>query len=164
MRAKIVVTGNLLLTSAAVLLAPMAHASSGYTVLANIPTGSSAVGVAVSPTGPNAGDAYVANYGSDTVSVLDPSGAVVQTITVGSGPSAVAISPVGATAGDVYVANDGSDSVSVIDPSGSVITTITFPAGTEPNFLTVSPVGPNAGDVYVNNWAHGAGDTVTRCQ
>jgi DNA-binding beta-propeller fold protein YncE len=34
--------------------------------------GGGVAGVAVSPTGPEAGDIYVANPGSDTVSVISP--------------------------------------------------------------------------------------------
>ncbi|GJO06765.1 hypothetical protein NJB18091_48440 [Mycobacterium marinum] len=71
--------------------------------------------MAVSPTGPEAGDIYVTNRGGDTVSVIDPTtNAVIDTISVGTNPIEVAVSPTGAEAGDVYVANKGDDTVSVI--------------------------------------------------
>jgi YVTN family beta-propeller protein len=40
-------------------------------------------GLAVSPTGANAGDVYVTNSGSNSVSVISPSNTVLTTITVG---------------------------------------------------------------------------------
>ena len=76
-----------------------------------ITVGTGPVGVAVSPTGPAAGDIYVTNAGSDSVSVINPATEqVIATIDVGHFPFGVAVSPV---TGDIYVANDGSDSVSV---------------------------------------------------
>ncbi len=52
---------------------------------------------------------YIANQGSNTVSVI--SGDPTVTIDVGMGPSALAVTPDGDF---VYVANSGSDTVSVI--------------------------------------------------
>jgi len=73
--------------------------------------------MAVSPTGPDAGDIYVTNENSGSVSVINPStDTVIDTITVGSTPDGVAVSPTGADAGDIYVANYGSGNVSVIEP------------------------------------------------
>ena len=73
-------------------------------------------GVAVAPSGPDAGDVYVIN-GSDTVSVINPStNTVVDTITVGTEPEGVAVAPAGPDAGDIYVTNYGSNTVSVIQP------------------------------------------------
>jgi YVTN family beta-propeller protein len=88
------------------------------TVVDTITVGSLPVGVAVSPTGPEAGDIYVANEGSGNVSVIDPTtNTVVDTITVGTNPFALAVSPTGPEAGDIYVANQlGGQSVSVIEP------------------------------------------------
>ena len=76
-------------------------------------TGSSPAGVVVSPGGTRV---YVANTGSNTVSVFnaDPSvtTAVISTVSVGSSPSALAISADGTR---LYVANTGSNTVSVIN-------------------------------------------------
>ncbi len=80
-------------------------------------TGSSPAGVVASPDGTRV---YVANTGSNTVSVFntatgqlidaDPNVAGNQSISVGSSPSALAISGT-----RLYVANTGSNTVSVID-------------------------------------------------
>ena len=73
--------------------------------------------MAVSPTGPDAGDIYVTNEGSGSVSVINPStDTVIATITVGDHPFGVAVSPTGADAGDIYVGNFISGNVSVIEP------------------------------------------------
>lgn len=75
---------------------------------AEIPVGVGPVGVAVAPDG---GHVYVANFGSNAVSVIDTAThTVVTTIPVGVGPFGVAV-----TARNVYVANSGSNTVSVID-------------------------------------------------
>jgi YVTN family beta-propeller protein len=56
-------------------------------VTATINVGGNPIGVAVSPTGPEAGDIYVANGASDTVSVINPAtNAVTSTINVGTEP------------------------------------------------------------------------------
>ena len=66
---------------------------------------------------------YVANCGSDTVSVIDPTtNAVIENITVGDGPSSI-----DTFRGAIYVANYGSDTVSVIDRStNEVVAGVTF--------------------------------------
>jgi YVTN family beta-propeller protein len=79
--------------------------------------------VAVSPTGPEAGDIYVANLGSGTVSVINPAtNTVVATLPVGSEPNLLAVSPAGPEAGDVYVPNAGSGTASVINPATNTVT------------------------------------------
>ena len=81
----------------------------------------------VAPAG--ARNAYVANNGDGTVSVLNLStGAPPRgLIPVESGPVDVAITPDGAFA---YVTNSGSDSVSVISTaSNSVVATISLAVG-----------------------------------
>ena len=72
--------------------------------------GSDPFGVAVS----QAGNVYVANLGSDTVSVINPATNTVTAITVGNGPDGVAASPTGPQTGDIYVTNDLSNTVTVI--------------------------------------------------
>ena len=79
--------------------------------LATIPVGATPFGVAVAPDG---GHVYVANLGSNTVSVIDANtGSVVRNpITFGLAPFGVAVAPDGS---HVYVANSNSNTVSIID-------------------------------------------------
>ncbi|WP_423795179.1 YncE family protein, partial [Mycobacterium tuberculosis] len=74
-------------------------------------------GVAVNP----GGNVYVTNFGSGTVSVINPATNTVtgSPITVGLDPTGVAVNPV---TGVVYVTNSLDDTVSVItgEPARSV--------------------------------------------
>jgi len=64
--------------------------------------------------------AYITNYGSNTVSVIDTSSnTVTATVTVGTGHYGVAVNPAGTR---VYVANVNSNTVSVIDTSSNTVT------------------------------------------
>ncbi|MGH3266621.1 MAG: hypothetical protein ACRDNS_32075, partial [Trebonia sp.] len=109
----------------------------------------------VSPTGPEAGEVYVSNETSGTVSVINPATiTVTATITVGSEPAGVAVSPTGPEAGEVYVSNETSGTVSVIDPATNTVT-VTTTVGSEPAGVAVSPTGPEAGEVYVSNETSG---------
>jgi YVTN family beta-propeller protein len=64
---------------------------------------------------------YVANYASNTVSVIDPStNIIVATVTGFSYPTGVAFNP---SNGDIYVANQGGG-VKVIGPSNTIIATV----------------------------------------
>jgi YVTN family beta-propeller protein len=82
--------------------------------------------------------AYVANLGSDDVTVIDTtSNAVVATIAVGSDPDAVAVSADGTR---VYVSNFLSNAVSVID-AGQQAVIATVRVGRGPVGLAVSPDG-----------------------
>jgi YVTN family beta-propeller protein len=66
--------------------------------------------VAFSPDGTRA---YVANFGDDTVSVINTATSTVsKTLTVGDGPVGVAVSPDGT---HLYVANSGDDTVRAIE-------------------------------------------------
>jgi len=93
---------------------------------------------------------YVANTGSNTVSVIDglPSSptnnTVISTITVGSTPIGIDLDK---TNNIIYTANQGSNTVSVINGStNSVITNI--PVGIAPSGVSVNP---NTKLVYVAN-------------
>ncbi len=88
---------------------------------------------------------YVANQGSNSVSVVNTgSGAVIAAIPVGSEPYGVTVVTLGSTK-YVYVANTGSNNVSVIDTtSNTVVSTITV--GVKPYY--VEHIGTN---VYVTN-------------
>jgi YVTN family beta-propeller protein len=82
------------------------------TVIATITVGSGPAGVAVSPTGPEAGDVFVTNDQGGTVSVINPANnTVIANLTVGAGPFGAAVSP---TTGDVVVTNETSSNVSVL--------------------------------------------------
>src|SRR5262249_45031946 len=73
--------------------------------------------------------AYVANLGSDTVSVIaTATNTVVATVPVGHFPRGVAITPDGTHA---YVANDGSNTVSVIATATNTVVA-TVPVGSTP--------------------------------
>ena len=100
--------------------------SGWHSQLSTITVGTNPTGVAYCPVD---GYVYVANYGSGTVSYINPSThEVVSTITVGINPFEVAYCPVD---GYVYVANSGSGTVSYINPSThEVVSTITV--GTTP--------------------------------
>ena len=81
---------------------------------------------------------YVANFGGNTVTVLDAANSTfVATVTVGTQPFSLALSPDGTR---VYVSNRASDTVSVIITStNTVVGSIT--AGTTPEGVAVSPDG-----------------------
>ncbi len=84
--------------------------------------GGNPAGVAVNPDGRHV---YVANYDSNTVSVIDrATNGVTATIPVGQKPQSVAVSPDGTRA---YVVNKLGGTVSVIDTATNSVTT-TIPA------------------------------------
>jgi len=88
---------------------------------------------------------YVANCGSNNVSVIDPNtNSVSTTVSVGICPRDIAVNLAGTR---IYVANYKSNNVSVIDTgSNSVVATITV--GSYPVGVTVNPSGTR---VYVAN-------------
>ena len=76
--------------------------------LGTIAVGTSPYGVAYSPSNDRI---YVANYGSNNVSVINPTNTVVAIIAVGNTPQGVAYSP---SNDRIYVANSGSNNVSIL--------------------------------------------------
>lgn len=85
--------------------------------------------------------AYVANEGSNSVSVIDVSTNVVtSTIPVGNVPVPIAITPDGSY---VYVGNEGDNTISVISVAmNEVIKTIEgLPIGDEPGGMAITPNG-----------------------
>jgi YVTN family beta-propeller protein/VCBS repeat-containing protein len=133
-----------------------------------LPPTSSTINTAVSAgTGPsgavvlNNNKAYVVNYGSNTVSVIDTAtNQVVKTIAVGSGPLSVTAVDT-AQRQRVYVSNSLSNTVSVIDPNtNAVIDTIavSIPPGVyeNPEWGTfeyqhqITEIAASANRLYVN--------------
>ena len=112
----------------------------------SINVGDFPIGVVINPSGTIA---YVTNYDSDSVSVINLTNNVVtNTIVVGDNPFGVVINPAG-TIG--YVTNALSDSVSVIDLINNVVTT-TIAVGNGPVNLAINPAGTFA---YVSNLGAG---------
>ncbi len=111
-----------------------------------INVGNSPQGVAITPSGAYA---YVTNYSSGTVSVIQTSNnTILATISVGSGPDGVAINAAGTYA---YVVNQGSGTVSVIQISNNTVVA-TVPVGSSPSGVAITPNGAYA---YVSNAASG---------
>src|SRR5260221_5236799 len=105
-----------------------------------INTGASPITATITATPVSAGFAYIANTGSNTVSVINTvTNTVVATIPVGLVPQAVAVSPNGHT---VYVTNNSPNNLFVIPGSVSVINTQT-------NTVIDSLIAPAASGVAV---------------
>jgi YVTN family beta-propeller protein len=105
-----------------------------------VPAGSGPNVVAVNPV---TNKVYVANQGSDNVTVIDGVTNATTTVTTGSIPIAIAANPV---TNKIYVANVGSNNVTVID--GATNETATVPAGTLPWAVAVNQV---TNQIYVPN-------------
>jgi len=89
--------------------------------------------------------AYIANMGSNTISVIDTTtNKVTTTLEVGTGPYGVGVSSDGKK---VYVANNDSNTVSVIDTTTNKVTA-TVPVGSKPYGIAVTPDGKK---LYVTN-------------
>lgn len=96
--------------------------------------------------------AYIANWGSANVSVLDTAtNTVVATIPVGTAPAGVAVNLLGTR---VYVTNDYDNTVSVIDTSTNAVVA-TIPVGTEPYGVAVNPAGTRVYVANNNSWGSG---------
>ena len=115
-------------------------------VIATISVGNSPLSIVVSPDNASA---YVVNYGSNSVSIIDTGTNMITTnITVGGLPVGSAITPDGKT---LLVTNSHDSTVSVISIStGSVVATINV--GPNPRGLGVTPDG---GEAYVGNCGDG---------
>lgn len=103
---------------------------------------------------------YVANEGSDTVSVIDAgSNTVIATIPVGDAPSGLAVSPDGSR---VYVASPGPDTVEVIDTATrAVVDTISMVPEDGVAHIAVSPDGAKVYVTYATSCGFSAIDTAT---
>ena len=87
--------------------------------------------------------AYVANYGSNDVTVIDGLTNTATTIPAGTNPYAVAVDPI---TNKAFVANQGSNTITAIDGRTGATTTISV--GNAPEAVAVNPV---TGTVYVAN-------------
>jgi YVTN family beta-propeller protein len=85
--------------------------------------GSSPEMVAVNPV---TNKIYVANLGSNTVSVIDGATNNKTTVNVGSGPNSIAVNP---ATNKVYVVNAGNSTVTVIDAGNNNATTTVSAGG-----------------------------------
>ena len=92
----------------------------------------------------NVAFAYITNYGSNDVSVIDTeTNTVTATVNVGNNPTGVAVTPDGT---NVYVANQGTTgTVSVIDTTNNTVTS-KVNVGNSPWGVAVNPAGTK---VYV---------------
>src|SRR5579864_5297690 len=92
-----------------------------------------------------ANSAYVTNFNSGTVSVIDTqTNTVIATVSLGTNPAVVAITPDGSQA---YVSDNGSSTVSVIDTQTNAVIA-TMSVGINPSFFAITPNGTQA---YVAN-------------
>src|SRR5882672_1823070 len=125
---------------------PLPKAFSGMKRISGILVSLLALSLTVASAAVAAPFAYVSNFGSGTVSVVDSaSNTVVATVTVGAMPWGVAVNP---KAPREYVANAGDNSVTVIDTvSNTVVATIPN-VGPMPTGIAVSADGTR---VYVAN-------------
>ncbi|MDY9927291.1 PKD domain-containing protein, partial [Methanosarcina sp.] len=90
--------------------------------------------------------AYITNYGSNTVSVIDTaSNTVTATVNVGYGPLGVAVNSDGTK---IYVANRGSTTVSIIDTATNNVTATLSIA----NYPTGIATNPTKAKVYLTTY------------
>src|SRR5260370_973598 len=114
----------------------------GQTVTATVGVGAQPNAVSVNPV---TNKIYVANGGSNSVTVIDGSTNATTPVSVGSAPDAVAVNPV---TNKIYVANFTSNNVTVIDGASNNPTTVTDPNAAGPFAVTVNPV---TNKIYVGN-------------
>ncbi len=111
-------------------------------VIATIPVGHNPEGVAYNGY---THDVYVANYGDNTVAVINSSNQVIATIPVGDGPTGIGCCPDG---GQVLVSNSRSNTITRI--AGNEV--ITIPVGRDYQFGVVD--NPSNGDRYIVDLFH----------
>jgi YVTN family beta-propeller protein len=135
-----VVTDTIIYTSNNLTNDVYAIRHSNGALLATIPVGLTASGVAINPAESRI---YVANASGDSVSVIDTSSnTVTATVAVGTNPVDVCVSKDG-TRG--YTANQTGNTVSVIDLVNNVLIT-TVAKGASPNACNTNLIN---GDIYV---------------
>jgi YVTN family beta-propeller protein len=136
-----------LVASSCVLVLALAGMPADAAAAARNPTlavtaGTSTISVGSDPDGTAAdavtGMVYVANAGSNSVSVIDgKTGTVTATIPVGSEPAGIAVDD---DTDMIYVANHGAPTVSVIDgATNTVAATLTVSTGGGPDAVAIDP-------------------------
>ena len=128
--------GAILIASVIIMAASNLPASQASSLLLTVPVGIAPNGITFDS---NSGNVYVANYGDNTVSVINGATDAVNAMIVGTNPIAVT-----AGNGNIYVTNFGANTVSVISGT-SVIATI--PVGIYPYGIAAGN-----GNVYVGNF------------
>jgi gliding motility-associated-like protein len=94
--------------------------------------------ITVTPVKLTGGYAYISNYGSNNISVINTAtNTVVATIPVGKNPDDVSVTPDGTK---VYVSNQGDNTISVIDVASNTVSA-TIPIGISPEGIAISPDG-----------------------
>jgi YVTN family beta-propeller protein len=121
----------------ALALVAQAHADA---VIATVPTGLAPTAIAIDSV---TNMIYVANGGSNSVTVINGSTNATTTINVGEYPNAIAVNPV---TNMIYVANRASNSVTAINGSTNATTTINVEEA--PEAIAVNPV---TNIIYVAN-------------
>jgi YVTN family beta-propeller protein len=111
-----------------------------------LPPASAALLLALIVPSASASNAYVANFTSESVSVINTATNTATAITVGKEPAGIAITPDGKFA---YVTNFGSDNVSVINTATNQASPTTIKVGAEPFAVAITPDGKTA---YVGNF------------
>ena len=127
------------------LVTALSLGSAGVSAAVGSTSGSSTVTVSATGGGAPTNRAYVTNFGSNSLSVLDTLGnTVVATVPVGPGPQGVALNP---ALNRAYVANNGDGTLSVIDITSNA-PVASVPVGAGPWGVAVSPAANRA---YVTN-------------
>ena len=111
------------------------------TVTATVTAGTNPNSVAVNPV---TNTIYVANGGSQNVTVIDGATNATSTVSAGKGANAIAVNTL---TNKIYVANQGAGSVTVIDGATNNTTSVTV--GSNPYCLAVNPV---TNKIYVANY------------
>lgn len=116
-------------------------------IIDTIPVGDQPRAVEVSSDGSRA---YVANYGSGTVSVINvDTRSVIATITVGAAPTDVELSPNGS---ELWVTNSGSGTATVITTATNTVAQTINVGGGAPYWVGFSPDGAFA---YITHYLSG---------
>ena len=110
-------------------------------VIATVPTGTNPNAIASDSV---TNRVYVANYGSNNVTVINGATDSTTTVTVGTNPNAIAVNTL---TNKIYVANYGSGNITVIDGTTNSTTTVTV--GTNPIAIAINTI---TNMIYVANY------------
>jgi YVTN family beta-propeller protein len=102
---------------------------------------------------------YVADSGTNDVSIIDASGNVIKTIPVGKSPSAIGLdAEPGNVPTHVYIANKGDNTVTVLNVADNSVAA-TIPVGLSPSAIAFMPIAGTNDEIFVVNSGDG---TVSR--